>query len=115
MRLTVYHLKTCDSCRKAIKAMGASGHDLSLVDVRAEGVSRDVLQKMLTAVGVDVLLNTRSTTWRGLSEAQKADIDAAKALDLLIEHPTLMKRPVIDDGTEFHVGWSKAVQAQFSP
>ena len=114
MTLTVYHLKTCDTCRKAIKAMQAAGHELTLIDVRADGVPAQDLIRIEKAVGWEKLLNTRSTTWRGLGEADKTDMDAEKAIALLSEHPTLIKRPVIERGALITVGWTKDVQAELS-
>ena len=114
MSLTIYHLKTCDTCRKAIKAIKAAGYELSLVDVRTDGVPVDKLHEIASAVGWEKLLNTRSTTWRGLSEAEKSDMNQAKALTLMGAHPTLIKRPVIDTGREISVGWTKEAQARFS-
>jgi len=114
MTLTVYHLKTCDTCRKAIKAMQAAGHELTLIDVRADGVPAAELARIEKAVGWEKLLNTRSTTWRGLSDADKADMDTTKAIALMSEHPTLIKRPVIDQGALITVGWTKDVQAELT-
>lgn len=114
MKLTVYHLKTCDTCRKAIKAMTAAGHELTLIDVRADSVPADELARIEKAVGWEKLLNTRSTTWRGLSDADKADMDAAKAIALMSKHPTLIKRPVIDRGALITTGWTKDIQAELS-
>ena len=107
--LTVYHLKTCDSCRKALKALSAAGHDVNAIDVRADGVTANTLKAIADAVGWEALLNTRSTTWRGLSEAEKSDMDEAKALTLIKAHPTLMKRPAII-GEQITVGWTKTQQ-----
>lgn len=117
MKLTVYHLKTCDTCRKAIKALGAAGHALTLIDVRADGVALEELSRIEEAVGWKTLLNTRSTTWRGLGEADKADMNAEKAIALMGQHPTLIKRPVIDrhvsqGGALITAGWTKDVQAE---
>lgn len=117
MTLTVYHLKNCDTCRKAIKAMTAAGHQLTLIDVRADGVPAAELTHIEKAIGWEKLLNTRSTTWRGLIEGDKADMDASKAVALMTEHPTLIKRPVIirDDAKgagQISVGWTKEVQAE---
>jgi len=114
MKLTVYHLKTCDTCRKAIKALQAAGHELALIDVRADGVPTAELTRIENAVGWEKLLNTRSTTWRGLEAADKADMDAAKAIALIGEHPTLIKRPVIKRGALITVGWTKDVQAELT-
>lgn len=114
MSITVYHLKNCDTCKKAIKSLAAGGYALQLIDVRADGVAPADLAKIANAVGYQVLLNTRSTTWRGLSDADKEDLDFAKALNLMSEHPTLIKRPVIIDGNgDISVGWTKDVQAKF--
>jgi len=113
MTLTVYHLKTCDTCRKAIKALHGAGHDLTLIDVRADGVHSDKLQRMAKTVGYETLLNTRSTTWRGLSDADKLDMNHDKAIQLMATHPTLIKRPVIDTGAQIYVGWKPDIQAQF--
>lgn len=109
--MIVYHLKSCDTCRKAIKALGAAGLSLELIDVRADGVPEAALSRFIAELGVDKILNTRSTTWRGLDDAQKADVNEAKALTLLLAHPTLMKRPVIEAEGQLTAGWTKDVQA----
>ncbi|MEM7631689.1 MAG: ArsC/Spx/MgsR family protein [Pseudomonadota bacterium] len=99
--MEIYGLKTCDTCRKAIKALP----EARFVDVRAEGVPDAVMARARAAFG-DALVNTRSTTWRGLSEVDRATAPEA----LLAAHPTLMKRPLIVDGDAMHLGWTKAVQ-----
>ena len=117
MKLTVYHLKTCDTCRKAIKALQGAGHDLTLIDVRADGVPNAELTSIEKSVGWEKLLNTRSTRWRGLSDADKANMDAGKAINLMSQHSTLIKRPVIvrnnsEGDALITVGWTKEVQAE---
>lgn len=109
MTLTVYHLKTCDTCRKAIKALQAAGHELNLVDVRADGIEPPVLENLVAAHGWALMLNRRSTTWRGLSDADKSDITDEKALALMMKHPTLIKRPVIVSSDQTTIGWAKDV------
>ena len=103
--MNIYALKTCDTCRKAIRALQAAGHDLRITDVRADGVSPEDRARFLEVFG-DALINRASATWRGLSEAERAR-DAA---DLLVAHPTLMKRPVIDDRGKLYLGWKADVQ-----
>jgi arsenate reductase len=115
MTLTVYHLKTCDTCRKAIKALQAAGENLTLIDVRADRIPPRDMEHLIDSVGYETLLNTRSTTWRGLSDADKSDMDQAKALTLMTEHPTLIKRPVIIREDRVSVGWTQDVQAQYLP
>ena len=110
MELVFYGLKACDTSRKAQKALTAAGHDLTVIDVRADGVPRADLARFLDIFGDD-LVNRRSTTWRGLSGAERA----RDPLDLLAEHPTLMKRPVTLAGDAAYLGWSKRVQAALAP
>ena len=95
--MKLYGLKTCDTCRKALKSLP----DAELVDVRAQGVPGDVLDRALARFG-DALVNTRSTTWRGLDAAQRAQ----PARTLLTDHPTLMKRPLIEAEGELYLGWT---------
>ncbi|MEM7438500.1 MAG: ArsC/Spx/MgsR family protein [Pseudomonadota bacterium] len=110
--MKLYGLKNCDTCRKALKALEAAGKTVEFVDVRADGVPKDALAVFHTAFG-DALLNTRSTTWRGLDDAERA----RPALELLADYPTLMKRPVIEDGAKAGdtrtLGWTKETQAQW--
>ena len=100
--MVLYGLKNCDTCRKALKSLG----DVRFQDVRADGVPPDVLKSAYAAFE-GALLNTRSTTWRGLSEAERA----REPLDLLADHPTLMKRPLIERDGQLYLGWTKDVQA----
>lgn len=100
--MILYWLKNCDTCRKAMKALP----DAEFRDVRTDGVPAEILRAAHEAFG-EALLNTRSTTWRGLSKADRT----RDPLVLLTEHPTLMKRPLIDNGGVLHLGWTKDVQA----
>ena len=99
--MKIYGLKNCDTCRKAIKAC----LDAELVDVRVDGIPVDVLNAAFAQFGA-LLLNTRSTTWRELDEAERA----AKPLDLIAAHPALMKRPLIVSGDRMYLGWTKDTQ-----
>ena len=107
MPYILYGLKNCDTCKKALKALDAAGKPTAFVDIRADTDLAAKVPVWLAAAGPDLLLNTRSTTWRGLSEAERASDPAA----LLIASPTLIKRPVIEAGGKVHVSWSSAVQA----
>ena len=98
--MKIYHLKTCDTCRKALKTL--EGQGVERVEIREDGVPEAVLARWLEMLGPDVLVNKRSTTWRTLSESERA----AAPLALLLQHPTLLKRPVIETGNEVLVGWS---------
>ncbi|MDK3073151.1 ArsC/Spx/MgsR family protein [Sedimentitalea sp. JM2-8] len=99
--MVLYGLKTCDTCRKALKKL----NEARFVDVRSEGVPPDVMSAAFDLYG-QALLNTRSTTWRGLPDAERA----RPPLDLLRDHPTLMKRPLIVSEERIFLGWTADVQ-----
>ncbi len=100
-----FGLKSCDTCRKALKALAAAGLTPQVIDVRADGIAPADQAAILQAFGT-AALNTRSTTWRTLSEAERA----LPAAELLAAHPTLMKRPVVDAGGQWYQGWSGETQ-----
>lgn len=104
--MIVYALSTCDTCRTALKALRAAGHDPEVVDVRKDGVPPEALAALLDTFGA-ALVNRKSATWRGLTEAERAGDPAA----LLAAHPTLMKRPAIRDGDAWYLGWGPDVRA----
>ena len=99
--MIVYGIKTCDTCRKALKSLPGA----RLYDVRAEGLPEEVARAALARFG-DALVNRKSATWRGLSEAARADTPLA----LITAHPTVMKRPLIDAGGMLYLGWGQEVQ-----
>jgi len=99
--MKLYGLKNCDTCRKALKSL----NNAEFVDVRADGVPPELLARAFAEFG-GTLLNSRSTTWRNLTESERM----RAPLDLLRDHPTLMKRPLIDTGETLYLGWTKPVQ-----
>ncbi|GGE34234.1 arsenate reductase [Primorskyibacter flagellatus] len=100
--MQLYGLKNCDTCRAARKALP----EAEFVDVRESPLDRSILESALERFG-DALVNRSSTTWRGLSE----DARARPPLDLLADHPTLMKRPLIVEGDRMLLGWTAATRA----
>ena len=104
----LYGIATCDTCRRARKALENSGLEVTFRDVREAPLSAEEIGQFLAVFG-GKLLNTRSTTWRGLSEDERAGAPE----ELLLKHPTLMKRPVIDGPQGLTLGWDKAVQALY--
>ncbi len=109
MTVTLYGLKNCDTCKKAIKALEAAGKAVTFIDIRAEADLPAKLPGWLEAVGAEALTNTRSTTWRGLDDAQRGRA-SSDPLGLLSENATLIKRPVIETGDQVFVGWTKPLQ-----
>ncbi len=109
MTVTVYALKSCDKCKKAIKALESAGYQLEIIDIRAVGLPKARLLEWLDLHGEDTLVNRKSITWRGLDDATRN----TKPLHLLATYPTLMKRPVIIACGVSYIGWTKDVQAKF--
>lgn len=102
---TLYGLRNCDTCRKARAWLDSHGIAYRFHDVRADGLDADVLERLEAAAGWETLLNRRGTTWRGLDEAARSDVDRAKALRLMLEHPALIKRPVLEAKGKVLVGF----------
>jgi len=103
----IYGLKSCDTCRKALKALTEAGRSPDFVDLRATPVEEERLVRWLDLFGAEALINRRSTTWRGLGEAERK----GPPLDLMRAHPTLIKRPVIEDGETVTLGWDAQARA----
>ncbi|WP_120497796.1 arsenate reductase [Kiloniella sp. EL199] len=109
--INIYGIKNCDTCRKALKTLSAAGLDHQYSDFRVDGLSSDNLDKWIVAVGWEKLLNKRGTTWRNLSDGIKNSVNEAVARDLMLENPTLIKRPVFDTPQGVIVGFTKTEQA----
>lgn len=105
--MRLFGLKTCDTCRKALKKLAEREVSVDYVDVRKDGIPEEDLIAIYDAFGAD-MLNKASATWRALSEEERA----ADPMDLVRAHPTLMKRPMIAaEGTWFR-GWGADVQGK---
>lgn len=94
--ITVYGLKTCDTCRKALAWLKDEKIAHRFVDIRADGVTKSDVTRFARAVGWEKLLNKASTTWRELGEGVKSNLNEGLAIALMVEHPTLIKRPVFE-------------------
>lgn len=101
----LYGIPGCDTVRRARKALDASGASYRCVDFRKEGVAQECLRRWVDAVGWEALVNRRGTTWRRLPQDQREGLDREQAIALMLEHPALIKRPVIEQGTTVRVGW----------
>ncbi len=104
---TLYGIKNCDTVKKARKWLDAAGIDYRFHDFRTDGLKLEQLIAWNQAVGWETLLNRRGTTWRQLPEAVKENIDDNNVLDLLMEHPTLIKRPVLELNEDVRIGFKE--------
>ncbi len=104
--MVLYGIPTCDTCKKALRALEAAGHRVRFRDVRAEPLSEDEIAGIVREFG-DRVINRQSTTYRGFSEFLKQSEPEAQ----IAAQPTVMKRPIIQAGTTWHLGWDDTVQA----
>lgn len=109
--ITLYGIKTCDTCRKALKWLDGEGIAHRYHDLRADGLTPAQVSAWVKARGWESVLNRRSTTWRDLPEDARAGLDVKSATALMLEHPTLVKRPVIDTGKEILIGFDAGTRA----
>lgn len=94
--ITFYGIKNCDTIKKARRAIEQRGIDYQFHDYRLQGLTPELLNSFIDALGWEVLLNKRGTTWRQLDPARQATItDRDRAVDLLLEYPAMIKRPLL--------------------
>ena len=105
MDLIVYGIPNCDTVKKARTWLADHGLNAVFHDFKKQGVPEAQLDNWLTDVGWETLLNRKGTTWRGLDAATQALVkDAASAQQLMLEWPSLVKRPVVVKGHQVVIG-----------
>jgi Spx/MgsR family transcriptional regulator len=104
--LKIYGLNSCDSCRKARKWLQQNEYEFDFHDIREDGLDIQTLERWSNRISWEKLLNTRSLTWRKIPEVDRSDITQSKALSMMLEHPTLVKRPVLEHKRFIAVGFS---------
>src|SRR6478752_3448017 len=105
---TLYGIKNCDTVKKARDWLTKNNVDYSFHDFRADGLSKDQVKNWITEIGLEALVNKRSTTWKELDESTKASFNEKNAIAVITENPTLIKRPLLDTGKQKHVGFKDA-------
>jgi arsenate reductase len=107
MTRPVFHgIASCDSCRKARKWLDAHEVDYRVHDLREDGLDIQMLERWANRADWQQLLNTRSLTWRRLPEVDRMNVTRDRALALMLDHPTLVKRPILEHGKSIVVGFS---------
>ena len=115
MTRTLYGIKACDTMKKARAWLDDHGVAYAFHDYKAAGIDRATLERWAGQVGWEVLLNRSGTTFRKLAEADKADLNQDKAIALMLEQPSMIKRPVLDVDGQLLVGFKPdAYAAKFS-
>ena len=106
--MILYGIPNCDTVKKARKWLDARGVAYTFHDYKKAGVDEGALSDWVAEAGWEALLNKRGTTFRALPDADKADIDAAKAIRLMVANPSLIKRPVVAGAGDLLIGFSEA-------
>ncbi len=109
MPVTIYGIPNCDTMKKARVWLDQHGVEHVFHDYRKAGVDRARLEGWVAEHGWETILNRAGTTFRALPDAAKADLDAAKAVELMLAQPGMIKRPVLDLGDRRIVGFKPAV------
>lgn len=111
MTVTVYGISNCDTIRKARKWLDDHGIEYAFHDYRKDGLDPSQLDDWCDELGIDALLNRRGTTWRRLPEEQRSGITRARARQVMLDNPAIIKRPLLDTGKRRVVGFSPAQYA----
>ena len=107
MTTTLYGIPNCDTVKKARTWLADNGHDFTFHDFKKQGLTRAQVEGWLADVAWETLVNRKGTTWRKLADERKAQvIDAASALELMLEQPSVIKRPVLQGVGAVAVGFS---------
>lgn len=109
--ITMYGIPNCDSVKKARVWLDAQGMDYSFHDYKKAGISPEKLAGWSDAVGWEVLLNKVGTTFRKLPDTDKADMTREKAISLMVDQPSLIKRPVLEHAGGLLVGFKPEIYA----
>ncbi len=108
----LFGIKNCDTMKKAMNWLADNGVAYTFVDYKKAGVAAERLPDWAARAGWEVLLNRRGLMWKKLSDAERADVDEAKALALMAQYPALIKRPVLDTGAALVVGFAPEIYAE---
>ncbi len=113
MTMTLYGIKNCDTMKKARTWLDSHKVEYRFHDYKTEGIERAQLEKWVSELGWEVLLNRAGTTFRKLPDADKEGITERKAIALMLAHPSMIKRPVLEKGTKLLVGFKPDQYQQF--
>jgi Spx/MgsR family transcriptional regulator len=106
--ITIYGIKNCDKCRAAIKWFEQQDCEYRFHDLRIDGLDSKLLKRWTKKLTTTDLLNKRSATWRSISAASRELTSQTALQALMVDHPTLIKRPIIDNGNDVRLGYDEA-------
>jgi arsenate reductase len=109
MKKTLYGIPNCDTVKKARTWLADQAQDFDFHDFKKQGLARETVAGWLERLDWEVLVNRKGTTWRKLTDERRAlVVDKPSALELMLENPSVIKRPVLDAAGKLSVGFSDA-------
>ena len=105
---TLYGIRSCGTVRKARAWLDGHGIDYAFHDYKQVGLDELLARGWIAELGWEVLINRRGTTWRTLPQTVRDGIDAESAVRLMVEHPSVLRRPLLDTGCALHLGFSES-------
>ncbi|ACE84571.1 ArsC family reductase [Cellvibrio japonicus] len=108
----LYGIKNCDTVKKARNWLEQHGIDYQFHDFRTDGLSETQINHWIRELGLEQLVNKRSTTWKALDDASKAAFSESTAPKIIAANPTLIKRPLLDTGSHKQLGFKEAEYQQ---
>ncbi len=104
--IKIYGIKNCNTVKKALDSLDEKGLKYQFHDYKKDGVDKAKLEELLKKFGHETLINRKGTTWRQLSKEEQDKVkDNKSALELMIQKPSIIKRPILDDGKKQIVGF----------
>jgi Spx/MgsR family transcriptional regulator len=113
--ITLYGIANCDTMKKARAWLGRHGVAYAFHDYKKSGIDETLVRGWVAELGWETLVNRRGTTWRRLPESAREGIDAESAVRLMVENPSLIRRPVLDTGEARQVGFSEDLYRELFP
>lgn len=107
--LTLYGIPNCDTVKKARNWLDARGAAYAFHDYKKAGVDENSLRQWIAALGWEAVLNRAGTTFRKLPDADRADLDADKAVALMLAQPSMIKRPIVEGDGVLLAGFKREV------
>ncbi|MCM2401339.1 ArsC family reductase [Rhizobium sp. S153] len=113
MPTTIYGIKNCDTMKKARVFLDEHGVDYAFHDYKASGIDRPHLERWCREAGWETVLNRAGTTFRKLPDAARENLNEARAIELMLEQPSMIKRPVLEKDGRLLIGFKPEIYERF--
>ncbi|MCL9782529.1 ArsC family reductase [Vibrio sp. S4M6] len=105
MNTTMFGIPNCDTIKKAKKWLDAQDITFQFHDYRKQGIDKALVSQFCSELGWETVLNKRGTTYRQLTDEQKSTLDEKSAIELMVEMPAMIKRPILMVDNQLHIGF----------